>query len=414
MTALAVYSTDLEPERLYSTDDFGHGVDDRIRQFVHAGDRPLDLLVDFQARRVLWLFKARRSTATTRTGYFLADYRGEGDTDLFRGFERAIRTLHESDDWALPYRDDAQWDAGFNLWRVDRQYPDVDSSTVASFRDALDTPSRQDEPLVFGMHDHHSAQQVVTALDADGHDCTVAVGEGPQDILDGLDLVLVPGASDDFEPQSAAARTVFDEPDTSAASRSTESTVRFEQPSVGSRIGGAVLLVILAFSAFSFISPKPFHPITGLAAFGGLVGSVFGYATLTADATDSVEAIVGRFHRRVLENVDQSVVILAYGTTIGFAFPTIFRIGGQLLGGGQWVFGPVTTLGNTLLSLALFGVVLAVVNYGVLSVYPRVVPGETVAYQWHRFVLAHVAYAVPLLVLTGLARSVWFGVVPSV
>lgn len=166
------------------------------------------------------------------------------------------------------------------------------------------------------------------------------------------------------------------------------------------------MLIVLGLSAYSFVSAQPVHPISGLAAIGGLLGSALGYGILTGARVEGL-----RVHSR--ENTDQFVSVLAYGTTIAFAFPTIFRVGGQLLGDGMWLFGPVVTPWNSLVSVTLLvGAVFGV--SAVLSVVSSGIPGmASDRHGLQRLAVAHVVYAIALVVLTGLAQGIWFAVIPS-
>lgn len=402
MTALAIYSTDYDPEPLYQMSEYDRAVDEQIQQFVRTGDRPLDLLVDLGSRRILWLFKAQRKTTTTRTGYYLADYHGTWDDDLFRGFEEAMRSLHDSDEWELPYQDEAQWDAGFNLWRAESEYPDLGSDAVSELHNGFNTSRPGDSPLVFGMENHHSAQQAITALNDDNLEVTVAIGgNGAHKDHYAVDLLLETEHAINFEPVSTAATAISDVRTDSDQSTPTTDTDRFEQPSIGSRIGGALLLVILGLSAYSFVSPQPVHPISGLAAIGGFLGTTLGYAVFVSTATHD-----SGVREHLITNLDQSIVVISYGTTIAFAYPTIFRIGGQLLTREMWLFGPVVTPLNALLSISVLLPVVFAVSYGLLRMFSEGLGGQPLESQVKQLVLAHVVYGLCLVLLTGFARDV--------
>lgn len=463
MKAIAVYSSDYDPERLYQTGDVDRIDDDRVAVLVEYGDSPLDLFADTGENRILWSFRGERVTTAARTGYYIADFRTDGD--LFGDFATELKRLHEESDWSFRYAGDPRWDAGFDLWRIEAAFPGLDEAQRRSLEDSIrqrgqpaddgenekadayeigpveqneaDAPvegeaADEDEaeitapgpPLVFGMSSYYHALQTLVAIYESDIDCTVAIGnEGDANGLADVDLLLQPGAAEDFEPRSEAARALGRRTDVvtggaeSGARHNPEPPVEAaERPSfMWGKLVGAVVLVLLALSLYSFVSRDPVHPITGLSTVGGLLGSLLAYPffsrSLLGDRTDTDSA-----SRRPVFDPSNGTwwAVIGLGTAAAFAFPTLFRIAGRVLDSSQWLFGTTTTMSGAAPSVALFITVLFGVNTTVVAVFA--VRASTTGDRRRRYlslVLAHVVYALAILIANGLAADVWSTFIPA-
>lgn len=411
MTGFAVYSSDYDPQRLYSRGDVSDIDTMLVERVVRFGDGPLDLLVDFEDGQVVWSFKAERRTASARTGYFIAAYHDDGD--LFRGFEAELRRLHDSDEWAVPYAGDLRWDLGFDLWRVPAKAPDL---TPGQFETVADRVSGRGSsaPVEFGMTTRSGALRVVRALDAVAVDCTVAVGSSDTTgTVSDVDLFLRPGGQSEYEPRSDSAKTlIHDDPwlgptETQAVHQS--SPADDSRGSFGSRIAGVVVLVCLGFALYSFVSPTPVQPLTGLATVGGLTGSIAALALrdwLRESAVRSVRATL-------LSDTDRSLPVLAYGTLLGFGFPRVMWEVGTSVGRDGFLLGSVVTPVDGFVNVLFYVVLVFVVSVGLLALVRREGPGRPSGDTLVTAALGHAAYALFLFGATGFAGLLWFRLIPS-
>lgn len=417
MTGFAVYSSEYTPQRLYADGDTDRIETGLVEEVVRFGDQPLGFYVDLDQRQVLWSFKAERHTKSARTGYFIAVYQGD-DGDLFRDFEEQLRGLHDSEAWAIPHTGDPRWDIGFNLWRIPGDLSGLRTDQFQELTDRLGQDVRA-RPIEFGMRSHRSAFQAVRALDEADVSCTVAVGSGGDAAtLSNADLLLRPGAESDFEPLSEWAEFEADE----STGKRTGETVseklrrgRDRSGSLLSQISGAVLLVFLGFAVYSFIEPSPVQPITGLSTAGGLIGSLVAIAAGTRFLNNR-----GSKHARsslresLVSERDRSVVLLAYGTLLGFGFPRLMWEVGVALGGDGFPFGSITTLFGALPTVGVYVFGVFVVS-ALLTVAQRTRDGSNSPSNdlLSALALGHVTYALVLVLATGLASSLWFAVIPS-
>jgi hypothetical protein len=138
------------------------------------------------------------------------------------------------------------------------------------------------------------------------------------------------------------------------------------------RVAGGVLTVLLGLSLVSFVTVDPVHPITGLATLGGCLGAALAFPSaavrIAGQGHAEHEGIVGASVGALRDEPSLSVVVIAYGSVMAFVYPTLFRIGGTLLG-SQWVFGPADQATAALLSALLFAVLLGALSYGLLRVF---------------------------------------------
>jgi hypothetical protein len=420
MTGFAVYSSEYNPQRLYSDGNPESIETSLIEEIVRFGDRPLDLYVDLEQRQLLWSFKAERHTTSARTGYFLAAYQGT-DEDLFRGFEEKLRRLHDSEEWAIPHTGELRWDIGFDLWRVPAEAPGPTNDRLQDVTERL-REGDLNRPIEFGMRTHRSALQVVRALDEADVSCTVAVGAGGDvATLSNVDLLLRPGAERDFEPLSTLASEIDGAKATGIPPEPTESRNRDHDRSTSgsllSRVSSAVLLVFLGFAAYSFVEPSPVQPLTGLSTLGGLLGSLAAIVTGTwvLDTQRSERDVSWEWvQEAITADTDRTLIVLAYGSLLGFGFPRIMWEFGSALGNDGFLFGPITTLPGSLLTGSVYVLCILAVNLLVLTLRAQRKGSDTLSRQVLSAVTAgHFAYVFFLVFATGFASSLWFPVIPS-
>lgn len=419
MSGFAIYSSDAEPNRLHSEGPLVQDADGRVRGVVRAGDSPLDLLVDVGQRRVIWSFKGEHRTRATRTGYFVADYRADGQ-DLFRGLEGQLRDLHESDAWSLPHAEDLRWDTGFQLWRIDGDLGDASTAERDRLFAHLADRSPEDPPLEFATADYRRALEVLKAVYEADVDCTVAVSaDADVSSLPDVDLVLRPGMGTDLEPLSGGAEAIVDEKSerdrTAAPTEVTTGRSRADRSGLAVRLAGAALLVVLGFSVYSFVSIDPLHPITGLSTIGGLLGSLLVFPGMAhrLRTADTDRGHVAATRHALRHEGNRSLVVVSLATLAAFLFPTIFRVGGAMLTGEQWLLGVVAAPVGAAASVAAYVGAMLVVSTALAALLRRG-EGTLTVRRVGLLVGAHAVYALALLVANGLAQDVWYSVVPSV
>jgi hypothetical protein len=177
--------------------------------------------------------------------------------------------------------------------------------------------------------------------------------------------------------------------------------------------------VLLGLSLFSFVSVDPVHPLTGLATLGGCLGAALAFPSaavrIAGRGHAEHEGIVGASVGALRDEPSLSLIVIAYGSMTAYVYPTLFRIGGTLLGSSQWVFGTISQVPAALLSAVLFAVLLGALSYGFLRVFSdelRQTP--PVANETALLAVSHAVYAVAVFVATGLSSSLWYQLIPSV
>ncbi len=445
MTGFAVYSTSIDPDCLYATGDTERVDAEATVDRVWSGDHPLELVVDLGGRRVWWTFRADRETTARRTGHFVAAY--HGGADLFGGFAEALRDLDDADGWDLPQAGRIPDDVGFELWQMESIPAD---EVFESLLDRLATHDA-DEPLTVGMTTYRRAFQALQGLEQADSSATAAVdGDGAVPRRSAIDVVLVPGADQDFEmevpgePTASGGETSWtagtpvgdsgpsptpagsDTPGTDggAASRvspprtdGTASDARPDTQTGGSRIvngftvriAGVVLVALLGFAVSSFVRRQPLQPISGLAVFGGCLGAAAAVALWYTTGRETV-----RLRRWLRSHTDRVVLALALGTFAGFAFPRVLWELGVLAGGDNFLFGSITApRASVLATLAYVGCLLVVTLAGLgiagaagrlRRPTPRVLVRVTVGFA---------VYGVCLVLATGLSDALWSQFIPA-
>jgi len=210
MTGLAVYTTDYTPRLVYSED----GADERDRELVERvvryGDAPLDLLVDFgsEGTRVLWSFQGKLGSAANRTESFVAEFLVPADVDPFEAFEAALEAAEG--DVQLAEDGGSHQGFGLELANTEAGTPGLSPPRRRRLFERLERGVDSVEPLAFGLRGYESARAVVRAIEAADIGCRVAVASGGDPAsLEGVDLVLVVGADEEWTPLSEAAASVL-------------------------------------------------------------------------------------------------------------------------------------------------------------------------------------------------------------
>lgn len=182
-----------------------------------------------------------------------------------------------------------------------------------------------------------------------------------------------------------------------------------------SLLAGFLIIALLGFAGYSFVAPRPVHPITGLATVGGLLGSALGYAAFLWAIADEDDGYVTTFGRTLRRRFDETVLIVGYGSVFGFGYPRLFWELGAVAGRPEFLFGPILWARNGLPSVAAYVFVLFLVTV----VFSRIREEETEVdrppgQRFAALVLGFVVYAFCLFVATGYAGLLWFRVTPSV
>lgn len=187
--------------------------------------------------------------------------------------------------------------------------------------------------------------------------------------------------------------------------------------SIGTPLAGVVVLVLLGFALYSFVSPTPVQPISGLATIGGFLGSAIGLAAFrwARVAPEDERTFVESLSHTLVRDRDESALVIAYGTVLGFGYPRIVWELGTMSGFGGYPFGPIRWAPNGLPSVVVYVFVLFILWTVFFWVYVR--QRERGRFGGNRFaalVLGFVTYTVCLFLATGYAGTVWFRVLPAV
>lgn len=186
--------------------------------------------------------------------------------------------------------------------------------------------------------------------------------------------------------------------------------------SIGTSLAGLLVVVLLSAAAYSFVSPTPVQHISGLAVFGGFLGSILGLAAVRwarAGPDDNRTFIKSLFHI-LHHDRSKSALTIAYGTTLGFGYPRVFWELGSLFGSDRYLFGSIFWARNGLPSVVLYVFVLFV--FGTLFLWLLPHQSGVSRFNGHQFaaiVLGFVTYAFWLFLATGYAGILWFRLIPA-
>jgi len=188
-----------------------------------------------------------------------------------------------------------------------------------------------------------------------------------------------------------------------------------EEGDVASVVAGLLVVVLVGFAVYSFVSPTPVHPVTGLATIGGLVGSTLGIGVREWARLDDGD---GPSYRETLRKLlwsarRQTVIIVGYGTALGFGYPRLFWELGTTLGYDGFPWGPITWLRYGVASVGLYVAVLFIVCVVLVNLRLRRHDARLDGRRFTALLSGFVIYAVVLVLATGLAATVWFRVIPS-
>lgn len=183
--------------------------------------------------------------------------------------------------------------------------------------------------------------------------------------------------------------------------------------SIGTPLAGVVVFVLLPFAIYSFVSPTPVQPLSGLAIVGGFFGSTIGLAAFRwarappGDERGFVESLASILVR----DRDESALVIAYGTVLGLGYPRLFWELGSLRGSGGYLLGSIKWARNGLPSVVVY---VSVFFAGVLVYWTVVRRDDRLSRnRFAALVLAFVTYAFCLFLATGYAGRVWFRLIPS-
>lgn len=470
MRALAVYTTGHDPRRLYE-----RGATDRldpagVGMLTGTGGRPLDFVVDVSADRILWTFQADRRTKATRRGEFVADCYFEGE-DPFEALASELRRLHETDEWSIPVHDRSRLDLRGLSQDPSREPEARADGEIYDIPEQLAAADRQESgPVRLSVEGYDDAVRTVTTLYQAGGEFTVGVASASDGSLDGpeqVDVLLAvvdddsqslkeagnrredPGGRAAFKGSATDDRGVREDEDKADIGANDDSerpvtaddrgAVDVESINVRTRVAAVALTVVFGFSAYGLLSTRLVHPISSVGAFGGTLGGIAGVPLLLDTLTDrSVTGYLRSVRRTLADGTGNGPAAVAAGGVLGFLFPTVLRVSGAVLFGSQWVFGPVSSLLFSVPSAMLYvGVCVAavVVARTVVSGAGSIggldpdrtrdlvvgaddtfddIRDTALDSDRTRDIVAGVAvYATALSVATGLSRSLWFVVLPT-
>jgi hypothetical protein len=435
MRELDVYTTDANPRHVDSINGEPRSPDDWVNQLARVSTAPVDLFVDVPAQRVVWTFKAKQAN-NGRVNRYLADYRHDPSSGnpLFKGLYTALRDLSTSGSWTFPGEQAPRWTAGFDLVETQPTLPGLDDQGADALINLIEEDTDQ---LVTGMASYPAALQVVKALASWGVDGRIAVNsEGATAETAGVDLVLWPEAETDFQPVNNTTMELFSR--TGVRSRDTM-TVADVTPSesvttVKSRYGdkspietfvgdtsgriGALLTVFVgAASIGALANVGPIHPLSGISVLGGLIGAIAGLGVVqgTRWLTNNGVPLPGldaTGHAGPPSSLDASAwnwqqysAYAGYWLTLGYAFPTLFRLAG-------WPFGPTIDLAGTVPSATRYVGGLLALTLVVYFAYAVTVDRNIEHTQNITSVLViHALFAAGLIVTAGFACNMWYDVI---
>lgn len=182
--------------------------------------------------------------------------------------------------------------------------------------------------------------------------------------------------------------------------RSPSSTDRKHLSSVD-RLFSVLVLTLLAFALYSFVSPEPVQPITGLATCGGLTGSVVSVVLFHwANSSDrNISGVTALLHTVVSKDRSELIHVITFGTVFGFGFPRVVWETGTIAGQQRLTVGPDSSIKVTLIAVFLYSIAIFLLCLLLLGVANR--SQKTQSLSAELFVataLANIAYAGCLLV----------------
>ncbi len=189
-----------------------------------------------------------------------------------------------------------------------------------------------------------------------------------------------------------------------------------ENRTAASPVAGLLVLVLVGLAAYSFVSPTPVHPITGLATVGGVAGSMLGLVAYEwADASVDADPTFRETVRRVLwQERAESVLVVGYGAVMGFGYPRLFWEAGEFVGTDGFLFGDIVWARNGLPSVVAYVFALFVLAVVLQRFQLRGQQADRLGGQrFAALVLGFVTYAFCLFLATGYAGIAWFRLIPA-
>ncbi len=286
MSDFAVFSTSSPPSLLYANGDEGQ-LKGRVKSILDMGDRPPDLFVDCTEGLILWYLRADHRTSATRTGYFIAAFRGDPET-LRIDFSDALRDLFTDEAWQIPELDHPRWEAGFRLWRVRpgaAEIPNMDANITEVC--AKNRPNQG--TTIVDTPDYESALGILAELIENPGPCTAAIQSIDGPVNSEVDVVIRPGntrTERNISPERGRFRAQSDSPPQASQSSIAESGIALDtlKDSIPPKsvtaailIGATGIAILLAgFMTLLRGGGRPSLAILGttggLAVIGGFVG----------------------------------------------------------------------------------------------------------------------------------------------
>lgn len=384
---LRVHSADYEPRELYELGELAPESPDLVTPMVRFGDAPLALLVDMSGERtrILWSFKGKRGE-TNRIEYFIADFVTD-EVEPFKAFARGLEAMH-ADDWIIPQTGVAEWDLGFDLWRVPQVTAGPEDSPIERLGDRVPLGDAENGPICEEMPDVRTALGAIRALESNGTRCRVGLGrEGDPGVIPGLDVLFLPTG----EPSGSRNGSVRNS--SGGGSVSSRSVRQRHRSAISQGAGGALsragqvgasiasgLGVIATISWFNPTrrSLELMTPRIALATVAGILGAAVAFVILgwwltprrlmapsrMGPETADDDLAIRRF------NPSWAAVWLGYGAVWGMLFPIMFFLGHKItdIGRTWYLFDDIVTLRGALPSMTVYLAGLYVFTIGAVSV----------------------------------------------
>lgn len=407
MPGFAVYTTSTDPDCLYSTGDTEPIDAPTTAQFSYADGQPLEFVIDLAASRLWWQFEADHQTKATRRGQFITAY--QADDDMFSGLARELRQLHTTANWALPYTGEFEQEVGFVLWRLNQAQ--IEPATVTDIATQLQTREPAAEPHRVTVDTRRDAFELVRAIAETDQAPTIAVTShldyqvaGPIDVVITIDQS--PDAADTDQEQTAHPASTTATASATPPESGVQSGLTFA--GLATRVAGLAIIIMLGFAAYSFVSRQPLQPISGLATFGALCGTVAALGVLYGRSpTSKTPGAWVQAHSSSL------IRLLSVGTFVGFVYPRIMWTAGQATGQSGFLFGSLTTLSGALPATLLYTGSLYVGSMIIarlgsrLGIFPVITQADFL-----RLLPLMAVYGLSLLLATGLADQLWYEFIP--
>lgn len=435
MRELDVYTTDANPRHVDSINGEPRSPDEWVTQLARVSTAPVDLFVDVSAQRVVWTFKAKQAN-NGRVNRYLADYRHDpssGDP-LFTGLYTALRDLSTSGSWTFPDEQATRWTAGFDLAETTPTLCELDDHGADALGNLIEEDTDQ---LVAGMSSYSTALQAVKALVSGDVDGRIAVNsEGATAETAGVDLVLWPDGDTDFQPINDTTKELFSRTGVRTRGEMTVADVtpsesvttvesRYDDQSpietfvgdTSGRIGALLTVIVGAASVGALANVGPVHPLSGISVIGGLTGAIVGLAIIqgvlwVANSGLSLPGVDATGYGGFSSLLDASTwdwqqysAYAGYWLTLGYAFPTIFRLSG-------WPFGETINLAGTIPSATRYVGGLLALTLVIYLTYAATIGRDSEHISNVMSILVvYALFGVGLVATAGFACSFWYDVI---